>query len=80
MKFTSREFKKIEQTMEKLVTASTALLSRESTDYANVRALSYIIAELRVAACLISANDYMSPQQGTERVLSLFADFDDLPN
>jgi hypothetical protein len=74
MKFTSKELQQIERTMDKLVTASTALLSRESTDYANVRALSYIIGELRVAAALISVNDGLNQQHGTERVLSLFAE------
>jgi len=74
MKFTSKELQQIERTMDKLVTASTALLSRESTDYANVRALSYIIGELRVAAALISMDN---PQGGTERTMSLFADLPD---
>jgi hypothetical protein len=74
MKFTSKELQQIEQTMDKLVTASTALLSRESTDYANVRALSYIIGELRVAAVLISMNDPLAIQGGIERTTSLFAD------
>ena len=74
MKFTSKELQQIERTMDKLVTASTALLSRESTDYANVRAMSYIIGELRVAAALISVNDGLNQQHGTERVLNLFAE------
>jgi hypothetical protein len=70
MKFTANELQQIEKTMDKLVTASTALLSRESTDFANVRALSYIIGELRVSAGLMGANR----EAAIGRALELFAD------
>lgn len=73
MKFTSKELASIEQTMDKLVTASTALMPRESTDFANVRALSYIIGELRTTAWLMAADDCQVQQTGVGRVFGLFA-------
>jgi hypothetical protein len=73
MKFTAKELQQIEQTMDKLVTASTALLSRESSDFANVRALSYIVGELRLAAHLMQDEDIQIQQGGLQRALNIFA-------
>jgi len=73
MKFTAKELQQVEQTMDKLVISSTALLSRESTDFANVRALSYIVGELRVSAQLMASEDELTKQAGVSRALQLFA-------
>lgn len=73
MKFTANELVQIERTMDKLVTASTALLPRESTDFANVRALSYLVSELRTAAGLMANEDTLLKQAGLQRALDIFA-------
>ena len=71
MKFDHRDLLEIEVTMGKLHTMAEALLSRESTDFANVRALSYLVAELRCCARLAADADRATRLQGFDRLDSL---------
>lgn len=50
MKFTVKELISIEQTVGKLATTVGALCDYESTERANMRYLTYIIAEMRHCA------------------------------
>jgi hypothetical protein len=50
MKFTSKELASIEQTVGKLADTVAALCDYESTERANMRYLTHIIAELRHCA------------------------------
>ena len=68
MRFTHRDLLDIEVTMGKLHTMAEALLPRESTDYANVRALSYIVAELRCCARLAADADRTTRLAGFDRL------------
>ena len=68
MRFTHRDLLDIEVTMGKLHTMAEALLPRESTDYANVRALSYIVAELRCCARLAADADRTTRLEGFDRL------------
>lgn len=68
MRFTHRDMIEIEATMSKLHTMAEAMLPRESTDYANVRALSYIVAELRHCARLASNADRTTRLEGFDRL------------
>lgn len=71
MKFTHADLLEIEVTMNKLHTMAEALLSRESTDFANVRALSYIVAELRCCAKLAANDERAARLKGFERLESI---------
>ena len=50
MKFTSKELASIEQTVGKLASTVAALCDYETTERANMRYLTYIIAEMRHCA------------------------------
>ena len=73
MKFTHKEFAQIEQTVSKLDTVARTLAASESTLVADVRALAYIVAELRTTAGLMADDDRQVQQAGLGRVFSLFA-------
>lgn len=73
MKFTHKEFKQIENTVNKLETITRTLAAAESTVVADVRALTYIIQELRTTAGLMADDDRNSQQAGVGRIFSLFA-------
>jgi hypothetical protein len=73
MKFTHKELASIEQTVGKLATTVGALCDYESTERANMRYLTYIIAELRTTAGLMADQDKSAQQAGLGRVFSLFA-------
>ena len=73
MKFTHKEFAQIESTVSKLDTIVRTLCDSESTAVADVRALGYIIQELRTTAGLMAASDAYVQQAGLGRVFQLFA-------
>jgi hypothetical protein len=73
MKFTHKEFAQIEQTVSKLDTVARTLTASDSTLVADVRALAYIVAELRTTAGLMADQDKSTQQAGLGRVFSLFA-------
>ncbi len=73
MKFTHKEFAQIERTVSKLETVARTLLESDSTTIADVRALSYIIQELRTTAGLMADQDSQVQQAGVGRVFNLFA-------
>jgi hypothetical protein len=68
MKFTHKDLLDMEVTMGKLHTVAEALLPRESTDFASVRALSYLVAELRCCARLAASADREIRLQGFDRL------------
>jgi hypothetical protein len=57
MKFTAKELQSIEATVTKLKTVAYTMWPSESTDYANVRALDYIISEMRLCAQLVASDE-----------------------
>ena len=73
MKFTFKELQQIERTVSKLDTIARTLCESESTTVADVRALGYIIQEMRTAAGLIADQDNLLKQCGVQRALNLFA-------
>lgn len=73
MKFTHKELAQIEQTVSKFDTIARTLLASDSTTVADVRALAYIVAELRATAGLMADNDRQVQQTGVGRVFNLFA-------
>jgi hypothetical protein len=73
MKFTFKELQQIERTVNKLDTIARTLCDSESTTVADVRALGYIIQEMRTAAGLIADQDNLLKQAGIQRALNLFA-------
>ena len=73
MKFTHKEFAQIESTVSKLDTIVRTLCEYESTTVADVRALGYIIQELRTTAGLMADSDAYVQQAGLGRVFQLFA-------
>lgn len=73
MKFTHKEFAQIESTVSKLDGIVRTLCESESTTVADVRALGYIVQELRTSAGLMADQDIQVQQAGLGRVLNLFA-------
>lgn len=73
MKFTFKELQQIERTVSKMDTIVRTLCDSDSTTVADVRALGYIIQELRTAAGLIANEDNLMKQCGVQRALDLFA-------
>ena len=76
MKFTRNEIVSMEDTMRKLQGMADALLSRESTDAANVRYIVGLLAEIRVCATLMRATGatYRATRlEGAERLTGLLA-------
>jgi hypothetical protein len=73
MKYTAKELASIERTMDKLLTAASAMMPSESTDAHNVKAISFIIGELRLAASLMQSEDLLTQQGGVSRALGIFA-------
>jgi hypothetical protein len=73
MKFTHKELAQIERTVAKFDTIARTLADCESTVVADVRALAYIVAELRTTAGLMADDDRQLQQAGVGRVFSLFA-------
>ena len=73
MKFTHKELANIEQTVSKLDTVARTLAASDSALVADVRALAYIVAELRTTAGLMADDDRQVQQAGLGRVFSLFA-------
>jgi hypothetical protein len=73
MKFTHKELASIEQTVSNFDTIARTLTASDSTPVADVRALAYIIAELRTTAGLMADDDRQLQQAGLGRVFSLFA-------
>jgi len=73
MKFTHKEFAQIERTVSKLDTIARTLCESDSTTVADVRALGYIIQELRTTAGLMADQDGQVQQAGLGRVFQLFA-------
>ena len=73
MKFTHKELAQIEQTVSKFDTIARTLTASDSTLVADVRALAYIVAELRAIAGLMADNDRQVQQAGVGRVFNLFA-------
>jgi len=73
MKFTHKEFAQIERTVSKFDTVARVLAESDSTLVADVRALAYIVAELRTVAGLMADDDRQAQQAGLGRVFSLFA-------
>ena len=73
MKFTHKEFAQIESTVSKLDTIVRTLCDCDSTAVADVRALGYIIQELRTTAGLMADSDAYVQQAGLGRVFQLFA-------
>lgn len=73
MKFTHKEFAQIERTVSKLDTIARTLTASDSTTVADVRALAYIVAELRTVAGLMADDDRLVQQAGIGRVFDLFA-------
>lgn len=68
MRFTPQELKSIEATMDKLLTVAHAMWSRESTDSANARAITYIISEMRLCADLVASDDRATRIAGYDRL------------
>jgi hypothetical protein len=73
MKFTHKEFAQIERTVSQFDTIARTLTASDSTTVADVRALAYIIAELRTTAGLMADDDRQLQQAGLGRIFSLFA-------
>jgi hypothetical protein len=73
MKFTHKELAQIERTMSKFDTIARTLAASDSTTVADVRALAYIVAELRTVAGLMADDDRQLQQAGVGRVFGLFA-------
>ena len=73
MKFTHKELAQIETTVAKFDTIARTLADYDSTVVADVRALAYIVAELRTTAGLMVDNDRQVQQAGIGRVFNLFA-------
>jgi hypothetical protein len=73
MKFTHKEFANLEHTVSKFDTIARTLTASDSTTVADVRALAYIVAELRTVAGLMADDDRQVQQAGLGRVFSLFA-------
>lgn len=73
MRFTTTELISIEVTMEKLYAMANAVLPRESTDMANVRALLFIAGELRASAKLTDSTDRDIRVAGFDRLDQLLA-------
>jgi hypothetical protein len=73
MKFTHKELAQIERTVSKLDTIVRTLADSESTAVSDVRALAYIVAELRTTAGLMADDDRQVQQAGIGRVFNLFA-------
>ena len=74
MKFTHKELAQIERTVSKLDTIVRTLSDSESTLVSDVRALGYIIQELRTAAGhMADQEDTLLQQAGLGRALNLFA-------
>jgi hypothetical protein len=73
MKFTHKELAQIEQTVSKFDTIARTLTASDSATVADVRALAYIIAELRTTAGLMADDDRQLQQAGLGRVFGLFA-------
>jgi len=73
MKFTHKELAQIETTVAKFDTIARTLADYDSTVVADVRALGYIIQELRTTAGLMADDDRQVQQAGIGRVFSLFA-------
>lgn len=71
MRFTTTELISIELTMEKLYNMANAVLPRESTDMANVRALMFITGELRASSKCTDSADMRTVQAGYERLTKL---------
>ena len=66
----------MEDTMRKLQNMAEAVMSRESTDAANVRYIVCLLSELRVCATLMGATGAASRTtrlEGAERLTSLLA-------
>ena len=73
MKFTHKELAQIERTVSKFDTIARTLADYDSTVVADVRALAYIVAELRTTAGLMADDDRQVQQIGLSRVFKLFA-------
>ena len=73
MKFTHKELAQIETTVAKFDTIARTLADYDSTVVADVRALGYIIQELRTTAGLMADDDRQVQQAGIGRIFSLFA-------
>lgn len=73
MKFTHKELAQIETTVSKFDTIARTLADYDSTVVADVRALAYIVAELRTTAGLMADDDRQVQQAGIGRIFSLFA-------
>jgi len=73
MKFTHKELASIERTVSQLDTVARVLTASDSTLVANVRALAYIVQELRTTAGLMADDDRQVQQAGIGRVFNLFA-------
>jgi hypothetical protein len=73
MKFIHKELAQIERTVNKLDTVARTLSDSESTIVADVKALCYIVQELRTAAGLMADEDIQMQQAGVGRVLGLFS-------
>jgi hypothetical protein len=68
MRFTANELKSIEATMSKLKTVAYTMWPSESTDFANVRALDYIISEMRLCAQMVASDDSTDRVAGYDRL------------
>jgi hypothetical protein len=73
MKFTHKELAQLETTVSKFDTIARTLADYDSTVVADVRALAYIVAELRTTAGLMADDDRQVQQAGIGRIFSLFA-------
>lgn len=73
MKFTHKELASIEQTVSKFDTIARTVAASESTLVADVRALAYIVAELRTTAALMADQDRQVQQAGVSRMFGIFA-------
>lgn len=73
MKFTHKELAQIERTVSKFDTIARTLTASDSTTVADVRALAYIISELRTTAGLMADDDRQLQQAGVGRMFGLFA-------
>ena len=73
MKFTHKELASIEQTVSKFDTIARTLTASDSTLVADVRALAYIVAELRTPAGPMADQDRPGPQIGGSRMFGPFA-------
>lgn len=71
MKFTAQEIREIERTTDKLATVAYTMWSRDSTDGANARAMSYIMGELRACADLMQSDDRATRLAAADRLAAL---------